>query len=54
MLKVKATSVAVNGLPSLHFTPLRMGMVSVLPPLDQVAAPEASIGIGVWVGFMTL
>ena len=35
-LKVKATSAAVIGLPSLHFTPLRMVKVSVLLPLVQV------------------
>src|SRR6185437_67976 len=35
-LKVKATSAALNGLPSLHFTPDRVVMARVLPPLDQV------------------
>ena len=32
-LNVNATSAAVNGLPSLNFTPLRMVKVSVLLPL---------------------
>src|SRR5579859_3270544 len=50
MLNVNATSLAENGLPSFHFTPARTGMVSVLPPLDQVGAPEASMGTGGWVG----
>ena len=54
MLNVKATSLAVNGLPSFHFTPERIGMVSVLPPSDQLGWPEASIGIGAWVGTMLL
>ena len=51
---MKATSLAVNGLPSLHLTPERIGTVSVLPPLDQAGWPEASIGTGGWVGFITL
>ena len=50
MLKVKATSLAVNGLPSFHLTPERIGIVSVLPPLDQVGWPEASIGMPGLVG----
>ena len=32
MLNVYATSAAVNGFPSLHLTPDRTVMVSVLPP----------------------
>ena len=51
MLKVKATSLAVNGLPSFHLTPERTGIVSVLPPLEKVGWPDASIGIPGWVGF---
>ncbi len=31
-LKVKATSLAVKGLPSLHLTPWRMSKVSLSPP----------------------
>src|SRR6476620_8544870 len=31
-LKVKATSSAVNGLPSLHLTPWRMSSVSLVAP----------------------
>src|SRR5713226_8402326 len=31
-LNVYATSAALNGLPSFHFTPCRMVRVSVLPP----------------------
>src|SRR5215469_2715847 len=54
MLNVKATSLAVNGLPSLHLTPVRTGTVRVLPSLDQVGWAEASIGIGAWVGTMLL
>ena len=44
-LKVNATSLALNALPSFHFTPERVVSVSVLPPFDQ-AAFVASIGIG--------
>src|SRR6266487_6930074 len=51
MLKVKATSLALNALPSFHFTPDRIGRVSVLPPFDQLGGPEARNGIGAWVGF---
>ena len=36
MLKVNATSLALNGLPSFHFTPDRMVRVRVLPPFDQL------------------
>ena len=36
MLKVNATSLAVNGLPSFHFTPDRVVRVSVLPLFDQL------------------
>jgi hypothetical protein len=32
---VKSTSLALNGVPSLHFTPLRMVKVSVRPAFDQ-------------------
>jgi hypothetical protein len=35
-LKVNATSLAVNGLPSFHLTPLRMVRVSVLPLPDHL------------------
>src|SRR5215469_10206243 len=34
-LKVNATSRAVNGLPSLNFTPLRIVRVRAWPPLDH-------------------
>jgi len=34
-LKVKRTSAALNGFPSLHLTPLRIVTVSVLLPLLQ-------------------
>src|SRR5215469_5426634 len=54
MLNVNATSLAVNGLPSFHFTPARTGIVTVLPPFDQVGAPEARIGMGAWVGLTLL
>src|SRR5580692_232512 len=54
MLKVNATSLAVNALPSFHLTPARTGMVTDLPSEDQVGVPEASIGIGAWVGRMLL
>src|ERR1700685_4786525 len=36
MLNVNATSLALNGLPSFHFTLERVVMVSVLPPFDQL------------------
>ena len=45
MLNVYATSAALNGLPSFHFTPLRMVRVSVLPPLEKLS-PVASMGMG--------
>jgi hypothetical protein len=32
---VYATSAAVNGVPSFHFTPCRMVKVIVLPPFDH-------------------
>src|SRR5207302_8056669 len=51
MLKVKATSLALNGFPSFHLTPARTGIVSVLPPLEKVGWPDASIGIPGSVGF---
>src|SRR6516162_3309384 len=54
MLNVNATSLALNGLPSFHFTPERIGMVTVLPPFDQVGVPEARIGMGASVGFTLL
>ncbi len=41
MLKVKATSLAPNGFPSLQRTPCRMLSVRVLPPFDQLS-PVAS------------
>jgi hypothetical protein len=34
-LKVNATSLALNGLPSLHFTPDLVVIVSVFPPFDH-------------------
>ena len=34
-LNVYATSLALNGLPSLHFTPDRVVIVSVSPPFDH-------------------
>src|ERR1700684_145468 len=54
MLKVNATSLAVNGLPSLHSTPARTGVVTDLPSADQVGWPDASIGFGFCVGTMLL
>src|SRR5260370_39298621 len=45
MLNVNATSLAENGLPSLHFTPARIGIARDLPPFDQVGWPGASIGM---------
>ena len=42
---MNATSLALNALPSFHFTPERMVSVSVLPEFDQALA-VASIGIG--------
>ena len=51
MLKVNATSLALNGLPSFHLTPDRIGIVSVLPPLEKVGWPDARIGIPGCVGF---
>src|SRR5260370_7312731 len=36
MLKVNATSLALNGLPSFHFTPDRVGRATLFPPLDQL------------------
>jgi hypothetical protein len=45
MLKVKATSLALNGLPSFHLTPERTGIVRVFPPLENVGWPDASTGI---------
>ncbi len=36
MLYVNATSLALNGLPSFHFTPERVVMVSVFPLFDQL------------------
>src|SRR5688572_12223474 len=44
-LKVKATSSAVNGLPSLHFTPLRSLNVQ-LRPSDAVVQLSARSGAG--------
>ena len=35
MLNVKATSLALNGLPSFHLTPVRTGIVTVFPPLER-------------------
>src|SRR5215471_12772558 len=52
-LKVNATSAALNGLPSLHFTPDLVVTVSVLPPLEKVYA-VASIGTGAWLGLRML
>ena len=52
-MKLKATSLAVIGLPSLNFTPLRIVSVRVLPPFDHLYA-VASHGIGGWVGCMML
>src|ERR1700722_414243 len=49
-LKVKATSAALNGLPSLHFTPGRVVIVSVLPSADQEYF-SPSLGTGGSVGF---
>ena len=43
MLKVNATSLAVNALPSFHFTPDRVVMVSVLPPSDQLYAVPSTL-----------
>src|SRR5579863_4125283 len=54
MLNVNATSLAVNALPSFHFTPERIGTVSVFPPLDQVGCPEARTGTGGSVGLTLL
>src|SRR5215469_5401148 len=53
MLKLKATSLAVSGLPSLNFTPWRIVNVSVLPPSDQ-AYLVASQGVGGCAGCMML
>ena len=50
MLKVNATSLALNGLPSFHFTPERVVMVSVLPPFDQLY-PVPRRSKGAWLGF---
>ncbi len=52
-LKLNATSLAVIGLPSLNFTPLRIVSVRVFPPSDHLYA-VASQGIGGWVGCMML
>src|SRR6516164_2163226 len=52
-LKVKATSAALNGLPSLHLTPDRVVRVSVLPPSEK-AYVVASIGTGAWLGLRML
>src|ERR1700722_3370849 len=52
-LKVKATSAALNGCPSLQFTPDRVVRVRVLPSADHEAL-VASIGTGAWVGFIRL
>ncbi len=49
-MPVNATSPALNGLPSFHFTPDRVLMVSVLPPLDQVY-PVPRRSKGAWLGF---
>src|ERR1022692_1528524 len=52
-LNVYATSAALNGLPSFHFTPWRMVRLSVLPLFDQVY-PVASMGTGASVEFSVL
>src|SRR6516225_5042314 len=52
-LKVNATSAALNGWPSLQFTPDRVVKVRVLPSADHEALVARS-GIGAWVGFIRL
>src|SRR5205814_6877563 len=53
MLKVKATSAALNGLPSFHCTLGRVFRVSVLPSDDQLY-PVASIMYGFCCGLSVL
>src|SRR5215469_776682 len=52
-LNVNATSAALNGLPSLHFTPSRVVIVMVLPSGDHEYF-VASSGTGGSVGFCVL
>ena len=51
MLYVNATSLALNGLPSFHFTPERVVMVRVFPLFDQLYAVPRTWKGG-WLGLM--
>ena len=48
MLKVKATSLALNGLPSFHLTPGPDGQRQRLARRWTRLYPVASMGIGAW------